>query len=112
MKVGTRFIIALLMVLLPVIGGYMYWSVHRSTTNFMHDLERESRATAHSLAAPLDNDIRANEWDQIDDVLQRIRPEGTEAAVFDTNGNLWHALPGFPKRLVLPPEKIRPQSLR
>ncbi len=111
MKVGTRFIIALLMVLLPVIGGYMYWSVHRSTTNFMHDLERESRATAHSLAAPLDNDIRANEWDQIDDVLQRIRPEGTEAAVFDTNGNLWHALPGFPKRLVLPPEKIRPQSL-
>ena len=82
MKVGTRFIVALLMVLLPVMGAYMYWSVHRSTQSYIHDLERESRATARSLGAALDDDIRTNEWDQVDDVLERIRIDGTEAAVF------------------------------
>jgi two-component system, NtrC family, sensor kinase len=106
-KVGTRFIVALLVVLLPVMGAYMYWSVHRSTQSFVHDLERESRATARSLSAALEDDIRTNEWDQVDDVLERIRVDGTEAAVFDKNGKLWHALRGFPERLKLPPAQVR-----
>ena len=78
MKVGTRLIVALLMVLLPVMGVYMYWSVHRSTQSFIHDLARESRATARSLSAAFDDDIRVNEWDQVDDVLERIRPGGRQ----------------------------------
>ncbi len=107
MKVGTRFIVALLMVLLPVMGAYMYWSVHRSTQSFVHDLARESRATARSLGAALDDDIRSNEWDQVHDVLERIRPDGTEAAVFTKDGRLWYALSGFPERLKLSPEKVK-----
>ena len=107
MKVGTRFIVALLMVLLPVMGAYMYWSVHRSTQSYVHDLARESRSTARSLSAAFDDDIRANEWDQIDDVLQRIRPDGTEAAVFTNDGKLWHALGGFPENLKPSPEKVK-----
>ena len=107
MKVGTRFIVALLMVLLPVMGTYMYWSVHRSTQSYVHDLARESRATARSLAAALTDDIRVNEWDQVDDVLERIRADGTEAAVFTPDGKLWHALKGFPERLKLAPEEVK-----
>ncbi len=107
MKVGTRFIVALLMVLLPVMSAYMYWSVHRSTQSYIHDLERESRATARSLAAALNDDIRTNEWDQVDDVLERIRIDGTEAAVLGTDGKLWHSLRGFPEHLTLPPEQVK-----
>jgi signal transduction histidine kinase len=110
-KVGTRFIVALLIVLLPVMGAYMYWSVHRSTQSYIHDLARESRSTARSLSAAFDDDIRAGEWDQVDDVLQRIRPDGTEAAVFRTDGNLWHALPGFPASLKLAPEKVKSATI-
>ncbi len=107
MKVGTRFIIALLMVLLPVMGIYMYWTAHRSTQSYVHDLERESRATARSLGAALNDDIRTNEWDQVDDVLERIRVDGTEAAVFDKDGKPWHALRAFPENLKLSPARVR-----
>jgi two-component system NtrC family sensor kinase len=106
-KVGTRFIVALLIVLLPVMGVYMYWSVHRSTQSYVADLARESRSTARSLSAAFDDDIRAFEWDQVDDVLQRIRPDGTEAAVFTNDGKLWHALPGFPEGIKPSPEKVQ-----
>jgi two-component system, NtrC family, sensor kinase len=107
LKVGTRLIIALLLVLLPVMGGYMYWSVTRSTKTYVHELERESRATARSLSAALEDDIRTNEWDQVNDVLERIRADGTEAAVFSLDGKLWYALPGFPERLKMMPEQIK-----
>jgi two-component system NtrC family sensor kinase len=106
-KVGTRFIVALLIVLLPVMGAYMYWSVHRSTQSYVHDLERESRATARSLSAALEDDIRTNEWDQVHDVLERVRADGTEAAVFTTDGKIWYALPDFPQRLRLSPEQLK-----
>jgi signal transduction histidine kinase len=109
-KVGTRFIIALLIVLLPVMGLYMYWSVHRSTQSFVDDLARESRATARSLGSALDDDIRTNEWDQVDDVLERIRVDGTEVAVYTKEGKLWHALRGFPERLKLSPDKVKSVS--
>jgi len=85
----------------------MYWSVHRSTEGYIHDLARESRSNARSLSAAFDDDIRVEEWDQIDDVLQRIRPDGTEAAVFTNDGKLWHALPGFPDSLKIAPEKVK-----
>jgi signal transduction histidine kinase len=103
LKVGTRFIIALLLVLLPVMGGYMYWNVHRSTQSYIHDLERESRATTRSLRAAIEDDIRANEWDQVQDIFERVRTEGSEAAVFTVDGKLWFALPSFPERLKTPP---------
>jgi two-component system, NtrC family, sensor kinase len=106
-KVGTRLIIALLAVLLPVMGSYMYWSVHRSTQSYIHDLERESRVTARSLSAALEDDIRTDEWDQVNDVLERIRADGTEAAVFTKEGKLWYALPGFPQRLKLSAEQLK-----
>jgi len=107
LKVGTRLIIALLLVLLPVMGGYMYWSVTRSTKTYVHQLQRESRATARSLSAALEDDIRTDEWDQVNDVLERIRADGTEAAVFSLDGQLWYALPGFPEQLKMTPEQIR-----
>jgi len=85
----------------------MYWSTHHSTRTYITDLARESRSTARSLSAAFDDDIRVGEWDQVDDVLRRIRPDGTEAAVFSNDGQLWHALPGFPEILKLSPERIR-----
>jgi two-component system NtrC family sensor kinase len=106
-KVGTRLIFALLMVLLPVMGTYMYWSVHRSTQSYIHDLARESRATARSLSAAIDDDLHVNEWDQIADVLARTRPDGTEAVIFTKEGQLWFALPGVPTQLVIPPEQVK-----
>jgi two-component system NtrC family sensor kinase len=107
LKVGTRLIVALLLVLLPVMAGYMYWSVTRSTKTYVRELERESRATARSLSAALEDDIRTDEWDQVHDVLERIRADGTEAAVFSLNGQLWYALPGFPERLKMTPDQIK-----
>ena len=112
MKVGTRLIIALVMVLLPVMGGYMYWSVHRSTQGYILDLERESRATARSLRAALEDDIRAGEWNQVQDVFERVRTEGTEAAVFTTDGRLWFALPSFPERLKTLPQLPQPGGIK
>jgi signal transduction histidine kinase len=106
-KVGTRLIVALLAVLLPVMGAYMYWSVHRSTQSYVHDLERESRATARSLRAALEDDIRANEWDQVGDVLERVRADGTEAAVFNKDGGILFALPGLPDQLKLFPDRLK-----
>jgi signal transduction histidine kinase len=55
----------------------------------------------------MDDDLHANEWDQIADVLARIRPDGTEAVMFTTEGKLWFALPGVPRQLVLAPEKVK-----
>lgn len=99
------------MVVLPVMSAYMYWSVHRSTQSFVHDLERESRAMARSLSATLEVDIRANEWDQIHEVLERVRADGTEAAVFSKDGKFWYALPGFPERLKMPPAELKSVKL-
>jgi len=107
LKVGTRLIIALLLVLLPVMAGYMYWSVTRSTRTYVYELQRESRATARSLGAALEDDIRTDEWDQVHDVLERIRVDGTEAAVFSLDGQLWYALAGFPERLKMTPDQIK-----
>ena len=91
-------------------GGYMYWSIHHSTRSYINDLARESRSTARSLSAAFDDDIRAGEWDQVDDVLQRTQVDGTEAAVFTNDGKLRHALPNFPEILKLPPDRIKSAS--
>src|SRR5579862_2880752 len=92
-------------------GGYMYWSIHHSTQSYINDLARESRSTARTISASFDDDIRVGEWDQVDDVLQRIRPDGTEGAVFTNEGKLEHALPGFPDALKLTPEQIKSATM-
>ena len=85
----------------------MYWSVHRSTQNYIHDLERESRATARSLSPRSHDDIRANEWDQVDDVLERVRTGWHRGRGLHTNGSSGMRCRVFPERLALSPEKLR-----
>ena len=43
MKVGTRLTLVLLLALTPVLLGYMYWTVHRSSMVYVSDLKRDIR---------------------------------------------------------------------
>src|SRR5512146_2944076 len=99
-KVGTRLTLVLLLALTPVVAVYTYWSVARSTRTYIDDLKRQTRASTGALAPAMENDIRENEWDQIHDLLRRMTRDGTSAALFDTEGKLWMAQPGFPRALV------------
>jgi len=55
----------LLLALTPVLVAYTYWSVQRSTRTYVNDLKRETRAMTRGLTLALENDIRNNEWDQV-----------------------------------------------
>jgi signal transduction histidine kinase len=98
-KLGTRLTLVLLLALTPVVAIYTYWSTTRSTRSYIDDLKRETRATSRALVPTLENDMREREWDQIDDVLQRMSVEGTVGALFSPEGKMVHAATGFPRGL-------------
>jgi two-component system NtrC family sensor kinase len=98
-KIGTRLTAVLLLALTPVLIGYMYWSVSRSTVIYMNDLRRELRATAISLAPSMENDLLEREWDQVEDVLRRMSRDGIAVAVLTREGRDWYAPAGFPRQL-------------
>jgi hypothetical protein len=87
-KLGTRLTLVLLLALTPVVAIYTYWSTTRSTRTYIDDLKRDTRATSRALVPALENDMREREWDQIDDVLQRMSVEGTVGALFSHVGLL------------------------
>jgi signal transduction histidine kinase len=98
-KVGTRLTLVLLLALTPVVAIYIYWSATRSTRIYIDDLRRETRVTSRALVPALENDLGAREWDQIDDVIQRMSVEGTVGAMFSPEGRLLHVATGFPSGL-------------
>src|SRR5581483_8670104 len=83
MKIGTRLTLALLLALAPLLFGRMYFSVRRSATVYVNDLEREMRATSRSLALEMENDVLRNEWDEVDDLLRRMSDDTTKVALFE-----------------------------
>ncbi|MBF6568642.1 MAG: hypothetical protein IVW54_07185 [Candidatus Binataceae bacterium] len=102
MKIGTRLALALLIALTPVLVIYSYFNFHISSRVYRDNFQRETRATTRSLRAALLEDIKTEEWDQISSVLQQLRDQGTEAAIFKPNRSLWFALPKFPAKLYPP----------
>jgi len=109
MKIGTRLTLLLLLALTPEVAVYTYWTVERSAAQYLNDLKQESpRAIALGLVPAVDNDLRAQEWDQIGDVFRRIRPDGIAAALLGKDGRLRFALPDFPGELIVTAEsKVR-----
>src|SRR6516225_5685517 len=89
MKVGTRLTLVLLLALTPVLVSYMYWSVHRSSIVYVHDLKRDIRATTRSLAPALENDLLLKEWNEVEDVLRRMTDDTTRVALLNRDGSLW-----------------------
>jgi two-component system, NtrC family, sensor kinase len=98
-KIGTRLTLMLLLGLTPVLAGYTYWVVQRSNQIYTSDLKRETRATARSLRAAIDNDFREGRWHRIGDLFTRIRRDGIAAAVFNSQGGVWYRLDDFPGNL-------------
>src|SRR5215469_17594874 len=100
MKVGTRLTLVLLLALTPVLVSYMYWSVHRSSIVYVHDLKRDIRATTRSLAPALENDLLQKEWNEVGDVLRHMTDDTTRVAVLNRDGSLWKTSDGATAELV------------
>lgn len=99
-KVGTRLTLVLLLTVTPVVAVHTYLTVQRSTRASIADLKRETRATTRALAPALENDLQANQWNQIHDELQRMSVDGTGAALFSRGSSAWYVPPGFPHGLM------------
>ena len=99
-KLGTRLTVALLLAVTPVIVGYAWWSVERSTYAYITDLREAVRIGGLGLAPALENDLHGNEWAQVRDVLDRMSTGSTTAALLNVDGRLWYGPAGFPNRLL------------
>ena len=99
MKIGTRLALVLLTALTPVLAIYTYFNYQLSSRVYIDNLKRETRATTRGLRAAMFNDVQAEEWSQVRSVMDQVRDQGTEVAVFKPDRTLWFALPDFPKRL-------------
>jgi two-component system NtrC family sensor kinase len=105
-KLGTRLTIVLLLAVTPVIMGYTWWSVQRSTKAYITDLKGELRTAGLGLAPAMENDLRDNEWAQARDVLDRMSTDSTLAALLNADGQRWYAPAGFPGGLLPNAEQI------
>jgi signal transduction histidine kinase len=99
MKVGTRLALVLLLALTPVVAIFTYFNLHLSSQVYIQNLERGTRAVSRGLGAALYTDVRNGKWDQVRSVLEEVRRQGIEAAVFKPDGTLWFELPFFPDAL-------------
>ncbi len=98
-KLGGRLTIVLLLALSPVILGYTWWSVQRSTEAYIADLKGELRTACLGLAPAIQNDLRRSEWADVRDVLDRMSTDSTLAALLGPDGGIWYAPAGFPSKL-------------
>jgi len=99
-KLGGRLTIVLLLAVSPVILGYTWWSVQRSTGAYITDLKRELRTAGLGLTPAMENALRRNEWADVRDVLDRMSTDSTLAALLGADGRVWYASAGFPSKLV------------
>jgi two-component system, NtrC family, sensor kinase len=99
-KLGTRLTVMLLLAVTPVIIGYAWWSVQRSTKAYIADLREAVRTGGLGLAPALENDLRENEWAQVRDVLNRMSTDSTSSALLSPDGRVWYGPAGFPDGLL------------
>jgi two-component system NtrC family sensor kinase len=99
-KLGGRLTIVLLLAVSPVILGYTWWSVQRSTGAYITDLKRELRTAGLGLTPAMENALRRNEWADVRDVLDRMSTDSTLAALLGADGRVWYGSAGFPSKLV------------
>src|ERR1700693_5582149 len=99
-KLGARLTMVLLLAVAPVIAGYTWWSVQRSTRAYITDLKGELRTAGLGLAPAMENDLRGNEWAEVRDVLDRMSTGSTSSALLSPDGRPWYAPAGFPSRLL------------
>jgi signal transduction histidine kinase len=107
MKVGTRLTLVLLLALTPVLAGYMYWTVHRSSRVYVNDLKRDIRATSRTLTPALENDLLQKEWNEVDDVLRRVSDDRTAVALLSNDGSLWRTSDSLSPALVEKAQRSR-----
>jgi two-component system NtrC family sensor kinase len=105
-KIGTRLALVLLLALTPVVALFTYFNLRLSSQVYIQNLERGTRAVSRGLRAALYTDARSNEWGKVSAVLEEVRRQGIEAAVFKLDGSIWFKLPFFPDSLLLPPSAI------
>jgi len=99
-KLGSRLTMVLLLAVSPVILGYTWWSVQRSTEAYITDLKGELRTAGLGLKPAMENDLRRNESADLRDVLDRMSTDSTLAALLGPDGRVWYAPAGFPSKLV------------
>jgi two-component system, NtrC family, sensor kinase len=99
-RIGRRLVFVLLLALTPVLALYTYWSIQWSRQNYIADLKRETRATMRGIVPVLASYARHGHWRQLDELLQRMSTDGTEAALLKGNGELWYAAADFPRPLI------------
>jgi two-component system, NtrC family, sensor kinase len=99
-KLGGRLTIVLLLAVSPVILGYTWWSVQRSTGAYITDLKRELRTAGLGLTPAMENALRRNEWADVRDVLDRMSTDSTLAALLGADGRVWYGSAGFPSKLI------------
>jgi signal transduction histidine kinase len=102
MKIGTRLALVLLLALTPVVATFTYFNIRLSSQVYIQNLERGTRAISRGLRAALYTDVLNGDWTKVRAVLEEVRRQGVEVAVFKPDGSLWYALPFFPDAL-LPP---------
>src|ERR1700719_2442694 len=95
-KVGARLTMVLLLAVTPVIVGYAWWSVQRSSKAYITDLKGELRTAGMGLAPAMENDLRGNEWAEVRNVLEQMSTDSTSAALLSSGDRLWYAPAGFP----------------
>jgi two-component system NtrC family sensor kinase len=91
MKIGTRLTLVLLMAVTPVLVGYTFWTVHRSSLVYLNSLKRDIRATTRSLAPAMETDVSQEEWDYVDELLRRMTDDGTAVALLKPDDSVWRA---------------------
>ena len=100
MRIGTRLTAGLLVALTPLVAGFTYWHIQRSSGAYISALKREVRATANGLAPALAGDLKLRESNRIADILRHVGIDGSASAVFTTDGQLQYASPDFPPTLI------------
>ena len=92
--------LVLLTAVTPVLVCYSYWTVGRSASIYQNDVRREIRATSRSLAPAMVNDVATREWDQVEDVMRRMRADGTAVALLSPSRGPWVVPRDFPNPLL------------
>ena len=79
MRIGTRLTLVLMLCILPVLAAYTYWSIGQSNV-YVNELKQSARAASSGLATSVDEEVNAQEWNQIADTFRKMDAEGTRSA--------------------------------
>lgn len=100
MRIGTRLTVGLLLALTPLVAGFTYWHIQRTTQAYVTTLEREIRATSNGLTPALTADLKAEEPDRLAAIRRDIAIEGSTSAIFTPDGRLQYSSLDFSPKLI------------